>query len=57
MTWSGAAIDQERIVKACAEAEEKKRKRIVHGSFISGGFGGAPPKYRMVYTPPIGQLR
>jgi hypothetical protein len=52
-----AAIDQERMMKAVAEADEKKRKRMMPGSAGSGNFSGAPPKYRMVYTPPGGQLR
>jgi hypothetical protein len=50
-----AAIDQQGTMKAYEVAEEKKRKRIVPGS--SGGCSsGAPLKYRMVYTPPVGQL-
>jgi hypothetical protein len=40
-------------MKAIAEAEEKKMKRIMPRSFGSGGSGGAPPKYCMVYTPPL----
>jgi hypothetical protein len=44
------------MMKAVTEADEKKRKRMMSGSFISGGLSGAPPKYRMVYTPPGGQL-
>jgi hypothetical protein len=51
------AIDKEGSMKACAMAEEKKRKRIMPGSSRSGGSSGAPPKYCMVYTPPIGQSR
>jgi hypothetical protein len=51
---ASAAIDQERTMKA--EAEKKKRKRMMLGSSISGGSSGAPPKYRMVYTPPGGHL-
>jgi hypothetical protein len=38
-------------------AEEKERKRMMPRSSASGGSNGAPPKYRMVYTPPGGQLR
>jgi hypothetical protein len=30
----------------------KKRKRMMPGSTGSGSSSGAPPKYRMVYTPP-----
>jgi hypothetical protein len=44
----GAAIDQERMMKAVVETDEKKRKRMMPGSAGSG----APPKYRMMYTPP-----
>jgi hypothetical protein len=44
-------------MKACAEAKEKKRKRIMPGSSRNGGSSDAPPKYCMVYTPPSGQLR
>jgi hypothetical protein len=53
---ASAAIDQERTMKAVAEAEEKKRKRVMPGSSGSGGSSGAPTKYCMVYTPPSGQL-
>jgi hypothetical protein len=49
---ASAAIDQERLMKAVAEADEKKRKRMMPGSSVSGGSSGAPPKYRIVYTPP-----
>jgi hypothetical protein len=51
-----AAIDQERLMKAVVEADEKKRKKIMSGCTGSGNSSGAPPKYRMVYTPPRGQL-
>jgi hypothetical protein len=51
-----AAIDQERLMKVVAEADEKKRKIMLFGSSGSGGSSGASPKYRMVYTPPSGQL-
>jgi hypothetical protein len=43
-------------MKAVAEADEKKRKRMMSGSTGSGSSSGAPPKYRMVYTPPRVQL-
>jgi hypothetical protein len=46
-----AFIDEERLMKAIAEANEKKRKRTISASSASGGSRGAPPKYRMVYTP------
>jgi hypothetical protein len=52
---ASAAIDQERTMKAVAETEEK-RKKIMPRSSGSGGSSSAPPKYRMVYTPPSGQL-
>jgi hypothetical protein len=51
-----AAIDQERLMEVVAEASEKKRKRIMPRSSVSGGSNGGPPKYRVVYTPPGGQL-
>jgi hypothetical protein len=54
---ASAAVDEERMMKAVAEADEKKRKRMMHGSTGSGSSSGAPLKYRMVYTPPGGQLR
>jgi hypothetical protein len=50
------AINQERMMKAVAEADEKRRKRMMPRSSGSGSSSGAPPKYRMVYTPPGGQL-
>jgi hypothetical protein len=52
-----AAIDPKRLLKAIAEADEKKRKKMMPRSTGSGSSSGAPPKYRMVYTPPRGQLR
>jgi hypothetical protein len=54
---ASAAINQERMMKAIAEADEKKRKRMIPGSTGSGSSSGASPKYHMVYTPPRGQLR
>jgi hypothetical protein len=53
---ASAAIDQEDTMKACEAAEEKKRKRAVSGPF-GGSSSGAPLKYRMIYTPPVGQPR
>jgi hypothetical protein len=44
------------MMKAIAEDDEKKRKRMMPTSAGSGSSSGAPPKYRMVYTPPEGQL-
>jgi hypothetical protein len=52
----GAAIDQERMMKAVVETDEKKRKRVMPGSAGSDSYSGAPPKYRMMYAPPGGQL-
>jgi hypothetical protein len=49
---ASAAIDQERMMKAVVEADEKKRKRMMPGSAGSGSSSGAPPKYRIMYTPP-----
>jgi hypothetical protein len=54
---ASAAIDQERMIKVVAEADEKTRKRVMPRSVGSGSSSGAPPKYRMVYTPLGGQLR
>jgi hypothetical protein len=51
---ASATIDQERMMKAIVEADEKKRKRMMPGSGGSGSSSDAPPKYRMVYTPPGG---
>jgi hypothetical protein len=49
-------IDQERMMKAVAEVDERKRKKMMPGPAGSGSSSGTPPKYRMVYTPPGGQL-
>jgi hypothetical protein len=54
---ASAAIDQERMMKAIAEADEKKRNKLMPGSAGSGSSSGAPPKYCMVYTQPGAQLR
>jgi hypothetical protein len=45
-----ASIEQEDVFRACMDEEERKRKRP-----MSGPTGGAPQKYRLVYTPPAGQ--
>jgi hypothetical protein len=45
-----ASIKQEDVYRARLEEERKKRP-------LSGPNGGAPPKYRLVYTPPSGQPR
>jgi hypothetical protein len=50
------ATDQEGTMRACEVAKEKKRKRTTPGP-TGGSSSGAPPKYRMVYTPPVGQSR
>jgi hypothetical protein len=52
-----AAVVLARMMKAVAEADEKMRKRMMPRSTGSGSSSGAPPKYRMVYTPLGGQLR
>jgi hypothetical protein len=54
---ASATIDQERLMKAVAEADEKKRKRMMPAFYASCGSSSDPPKYNMVYTPPGGQLR
>jgi hypothetical protein len=41
---ASATIDQERLIKAVVEADEKKRKRVMLGSSGSGGSSDAPPK-------------
>jgi hypothetical protein len=41
---ASAAIDQERMMKAIAEVDEKKRKKMMPGSASSGSSSGAPPK-------------
>jgi hypothetical protein len=41
---TSAAIDQERMMKAVAEADEKKRKKLMPGSAGSGNSSSAPPK-------------
>jgi hypothetical protein len=43
------------MMKAVAEVDEKKRKKMIPGSTGCGSSSGDPPKYRMVYTPPVGQ--
>jgi hypothetical protein len=44
-------------MKVIPEVDEKKRKKMTLGSTGNGSSSGASPKYRMVYTPPGGQLR
>jgi hypothetical protein len=53
---ASATIDQEGTMKACEAAKEKKRKRAVSGP-SGGSSSSARPKYRMIYTPPVGQPR
>jgi hypothetical protein len=52
---ASTTIDQEGTMKACEAAEEKKRKRTMPGP-TGCSSSGAPPKYCMVYMPPVGQL-
>jgi hypothetical protein len=49
-----APIDQERMMKAIDEADEKKRTRMMTGSTGSGISSGAPPMYHLVNTTPRG---
>jgi hypothetical protein len=51
-----AAIGQERLTRAVAVVDERKRKEMMPASTDSGSSSGAPSKYRMVYTLPGGQL-
>jgi hypothetical protein len=53
---ASAAIDQEGTMKAYEAAQEKKRKRAVSGP-SEGSSSGAPLKYHIIYTPPVGQPR
>jgi hypothetical protein len=53
---ASAAIDQDRMMKAITEVDEKKRKKMIPGSVGSGSSSSDPPKYHMVFTPPRGQL-
>jgi hypothetical protein len=53
---ASTAIDQEGTMKTYEATEEKKRKRAVLGPSRDSSTG-APPKYRMIYTPPVGQPR
>jgi hypothetical protein len=54
---ASAAIDQERMMKAVVEDDQRKRNRMMPRSAGSGSSSGVPLKYHMVYTPPGGQLR
>jgi hypothetical protein len=54
---ASVVTDKDGSMKACAKAEETKRKRIMPRSLGSGGSSSAALKYHMVYTPPIGQSR
>jgi hypothetical protein len=53
---ASAAIDQEGTMRACEAAKEKKRKMALSGP-SGGSSSGASPKYRMIYTPSVGQPR
>jgi hypothetical protein len=44
-----AAIEQEDASRARMDEKDKERKRL-----MSEPTGGAPQKYRLVYTPPVG---
>jgi hypothetical protein len=44
-------------MEAVAYVDEKKSKKMILGSTGSGSSTSVPPKYRIVYTPPGGQLR
>jgi hypothetical protein len=52
---ASAPIDQESMMKAVVEADEKKRKMMMPRPSGRDGSSGVPPKYRMVYAPPGGQ--
>jgi hypothetical protein len=39
------------MMKAVAEVDEKKSKKMIPGYAGTGSSSGAPLKYRMVYTP------
>jgi hypothetical protein len=41
-------------MEACEVAKEKKRKRAMSGP-SRGSSSGAPLKYHMIYTPPMGR--
>jgi hypothetical protein len=43
---ASTAIDQERMMKAVAEVDEKNRKKMMPGSASSGSYSGASPKLR-----------
>jgi hypothetical protein len=51
---ASAAIYQEGTMMACEAAEEKKRKQTMPRS-SGGSSSGAPLRYRMIYTPLVGQ--
>jgi hypothetical protein len=52
---ASAATDQEGTMKACEAAKEKRKRAVLEPSGDSSS--GAPPKYHMIYTPPMGQPR
>jgi hypothetical protein len=53
---ASTAIDQEGTMKAYEATEERKRERTMSG-LTGGSSSSAPLRYRMVYTPPVGQPR
>jgi hypothetical protein len=50
---ASAAIDEDKLMKVVAKSYEKKRKRMMLGSYISGGSSGAPPSTAW-YIPQLG---
>jgi hypothetical protein len=53
---TSTATDQEGIMKACEAAEDKKRKRTMPWP-IGGRSTRSPPKFGIVYMPPMEQPR
>jgi hypothetical protein len=53
---ASVVIDQERMLKVVAGADEKKRKKLMPESTGIVSSSGARLKYRMVYIPLEGQL-
>jgi hypothetical protein len=51
---ASAAIDQEGTMKASEATKEKKRASVMSVP-SEGNSSSASPKYRMIYTPPMGQ--
>jgi hypothetical protein len=53
---ASTAIDQEGTMRACEVTEEKKRQTTTPRP-TRGSSSSVPPRYCMVYTPPVGQPR